>query len=721
MDAQTAHTTAKDAYDADMSVANATALQTAATDLEAAATAAHTAFAAGASDAQKAAFGDTAVADAAAAVMSADGSVTLANAIVASQGALEAYSLKLTAHETARAAYVADTSVANATALQTAAAALQAATMAAHTAIAAGSTDAQKAAFGDTAVADAATAVAEAATFVIASGIAADEAADALEDVQTAVTTAMTAAGVASGAAQTAATAAQEARANRATMQTGDLHAEHSGVLADKAQEHADAAAAAAKAAGEANEAAMAAMDVTAATRALVMAEAEQETAVKQQMYAEAARDNAVAAAMAELEIVGTVKTVGDTSIDAAASRSVETTGEGDSQQVSDTGLQLKGNQPIHTAPASPGVEGMAGNTDATPNPYVAPVAGAEVRMFPIGKLVDSADDTARLMIVSQYAGSKTVKVYASAGGEDKVSHKPNTVRLRNGVDTVLGTDDDVLADLKLVGTYYRAGTTDTISALPTGGSTVVNEAEGTQVYSFVDDLGNDDAEDDVTRYVVYHSTTNRADGDPTYNYSDAVIHVAVDRDTSDPVNNVNHEVTAKIPEATDYNHIHFGVWAALGAAEDDGSQELSDLGIGFVQSIGDGLSGADMPNGGEAKYRGNWAAAVQAEDDDGDGTISLVSGVATLDADFGEATIDVDLTGLATLTGDIDGNTFSGDEATVRADNMHSLDDTGEFTGSFSGGFYGKQAAEAGGIFDFTSEDAEAGAFRGAFGGDKD
>ena len=29
-----------------------------------------------------------------------------------------------------------------------------------------------------------------------------------------------------------------------------------------------------------------------------------------------------------------------------------------------------------------------------------------------IGKVVDSSDDLARLMIVTQYAGSKTVKVY---------------------------------------------------------------------------------------------------------------------------------------------------------------------------------------------------------------------------------------------------------------------------------------------------------------------
>ena len=168
-----------------------------------------------------------------------------------------------------------------------------------------------------------------------------------------------------------------------------------------------------------------------------------------------------------------------------------------------------------------------------------------------------------------------------------------------------------------------------------------------------------------------------------------------------------------------EYKHIHFGVWAALGEAEKNGTQELSDLGIGFVQSIGDGLSGADMPNNGGAMYSGNWAAAVQAADEDGNGDISLVHGAAMLDADFSKATITATLTGLATLEGTVDTNTFSGTKATVGA-NVHSLTPDAKFTGEFSGGFYGAKAAEAGGVFDFTSEDAEAGAFRGAFGGDR-
>ena len=238
--------------------------------------------------------------------------------------------------------------------------------------------------------------------------------------------------------------------------------------------------------------------------------------------------------------------------------------------------------------------------------------------------------------------------------------------------------------------------------------------------------------DDDVTRYVVHSETTTTADDDSTYNYSDVTIHVDVDADGDAGTNN-NHEVTAEIPEATDYKHIHFGVWAALGDPEKNGTQELSNLGIGFVQNYsGEGLTpigggSDDMPNGGTAEYNGNWIAAVQSRDVDGNGDITLRHGAADLTANFGKATIDVDLTGLATLTGDITGNEFEGTEAAllndpaVAGEAADLLGADGEFMGSFSGGFYGAKAAEAGGVFDFTSEDAEAGAFRGAFGGDKD
>ena len=241
---------------------------------------------------------------------------------------------------------------------------------------------------------------------------------------------------------------------------------------------------------------------------------------------------------------------------------------------------------------------------------------------------------------------------------------------------------------------------------------------EPVQVYSRVaagpdGDLGTDD---DVTTYVVLESTTVTGDTTSVI-YNSATIHIAIDRDGDGEDDNV--QVSAKIPEAAEYKHIHFGAWAGLGDAKKTGDQGIADLGIGFVQSIGDGLTGADMPNNGSGSYSGNWAATVRAADSDGDGTISLVTGTASLTAEFGKDKITANLDNLARLSGDISGNTFSGEKAS-RISATHKLDTEGEFTGSFSGGFYGSKAAEAGGIFDFTSDGAEAGEFRGAFGADR-
>ena len=72
---------------------------------------------------------------------------------------------------------------------------------------------------------------------------------------------------------------------------------------------------------------------------------------------------------------------------------------------------------------------------------------------------------------------------------------------------------------------------------------------------------------------------------------------------------------------------------------------------------------------------------------------------------------------GLAEFAGTIDGNTFAGEKAPTAISHA-SLTEDGEFMGSFSGAFFGPKAKEAGGVFDYNSEDNEAGAFRGAFGG---
>ena len=103
-----------------------------------------------------------------------------------------------------------------------------------------------------------------------------------------------------------------------------------------------------------------------------------------------------------------------------------------------------------------------------------------------------------------------------------------------------------------------------------------------------------------VDMYVVRSGSMTDEDENITVTFFAAAIHIGIDRDGDTDMDNV--EVTAKIPETTDYEHIHFGVWAALGDAETDDSQVPADLGIGFVQNFsGEGLTGADMPNSGTA------------------------------------------------------------------------------------------------------------------------
>lgn len=272
---------------------------------------------------------------------------------------------------------------------------------------------------------------------------------------------------------------------------------------------------------------------------------------------------------------------------------------------------------------------------------------------------------------------------------------------------------------------FYQATTSATITATSPAadgtpaGDTVAATAKAQQVYSFVDD--NTDAANPTTHYVVKNTTTATTDaaGETTtaFSYSDVAIHVAVDRDGITGDENVF--VTAALPAPKSYSHIHFGAWASLGEAAKDGSQKIAGLGIGFVQSIGDGMTGADMQNAGTATYNGNWVATVQEAHPDGEGTINLLDGGATLTANFDKEEITAMLANLATLKGDISGNTFSGDAASG-IDGMHGLDSDATFTGSFSGGFYGAKNAEAGGIFDFASEGNEGGAFVGAFGGAK-
>ena len=527
------------------------------------------------------------------------------------------------------------------------------------------------------------------------------ELAKAQADAAAAATAAMTA----SGEAATAAEDAMDAVANLATMQTEAK----AGGLADDAQTAADDAMFAYMIAKAASDAAAEAEVVTVAVEERIKAEEAMAYAV---MYAKMAEDNGAAAetaAMEELMIDGKDKNVGGTSVNADAASSVVTTAIGTDSQTVETG-RIKTKDPEHLGfGAVTGADIVNNAAPTADTPYKQMVAP---RNLPIGRTLDTSDDMARLMLVTHYAGTKMVRVYNAEANQTLTGSKAGYLSIDNG--DALNTNDDNNVALKSEGTYYPAGTGGTLVF----GDLVAADAKPKEVFSYVHPDPTH-VSGGAKLYVVAGTTVTGGGADPVYNY--VVVDVeatnaAVDEDDA----LIDSQVRAALPVAIDYKHIHFGVWAALGAAEKSGSQDLSDLGIGFVQSIGDGLTGADMPNNGTADYNGSWVAAVQAAEEDGNGDISLTSGVASLKADLTKATITANLDGLAKLEGTIDTNTFKGTKATVGDDNAHNLDSTGKFTGLFSGGFYGAQAAEAGGVFDFTSKDAEAGAFRGAFGGDR-
>ena len=167
-----------------------------------------------------------------------------------------------------------------------------------------------------------------------------------LQTAQAAAADAATAAMTAAGNAMTAATAATKAGENLATMQTGET----SSSLATKASEQAALAHAAYMAAKTASEAAESATDVTAAVEAKVAAETALANAMAAETMAGDYSKMAADAAGSELMIVGTVKTVGGTSLDAEAGSSVVVTGEGADAQTVRTGL-IKAMNPMTTGP----------------------------------------------------------------------------------------------------------------------------------------------------------------------------------------------------------------------------------------------------------------------------------------------------------------------------------------------------------------------------------
>ena len=541
---------------------------------------------------------------------------------------------------------------------------------------------------------------AAAAQALLDSAAAAATAADAvLMGIRTEASDAATAAMTASDNAATAAQAAKDARATVATQQTGAT----SGTLAYAAHDAATMAMAAYMDAKAASDDAAAATDIAAATIAKIKAETAQAMAETQATAAMTKRDAVLEAVKSELFIDVKTKTVGDTPI--------TIDGQSHSQTIDGETVKFgldEGLAPVTSVMEISGMGVAAANPDTgtaatTLKPTVSGLDDLE-----IGFVYDSSDDLARLMLITSYAGSRKVNVFAwnAEGGDAVTGTKAGYITIPAGNEEMNNTR------LRSHGTFYEANDQALTFVM---GDVVASDAKGVQVYSYITAADNVN-DPDVTNYVALEGRNTPSGGDTTYTYRPAMF--LFDHDEVAGTDSVM--VSVDLPQKTDYEHIHFGVWAELGDADDDGLQDLDGLGIGFVQNYsGEGMTEV-MPNHSGATYKGNWAATVQAADSDGDGDITLQHGDASMEANFGMGKVTAMLTGLATLEGDIDGATFSGTEATVMDGNPHGLDSDGKFEGTVNGAFYGDKAAEAGGVFDFASEDMEDGAFRGAFGGGK-
>ena len=431
-----------------------------------------------------------------------------------------------------------------------------------------------------------------------------------LVETQMAAKAAADAAMASSEAAAADARDAATATMNIATIQTGEMArkaATDAMKYAEMAEDEADKAAsayadAAAATTGDAAEAAW--RNAVAAQEA---AEAAAMTAAEKAMMAEEA-------AATELMIDGTMKSVGETSIDADVEASTVTTGTGDDARTVVTGL-IKDDNPEATGAAVTGQAYVAAIPDdpaTATDEFVKAVEyrqAAEARTFDIGKTIDSDDDMARLTLVTHYAGSETVKVY-KLGTDTTSGTKAGYLSI--DVTATTETETNNVA-LRSEGMYLQAGTgTDADLVF---GDEVAAETKPAAVFSYVD------PNTEAKIYVVLTNSTTVATASEstttdTYTAVDVTALAAADslHDTDGTPDAV--QVTADIPAPVAFKHIHFGSWAGLSDAKaEDGSQSIADLGIGFVQSVGDGMTGDDMPNSGSATYNGDWVAAVRAAD----------------------------------------------------------------------------------------------------------
>ena len=533
-----------------------------------------------------------------------------------------------------------------------------------------------------------------------------------LETTQEAAADAAAAAKTASDAADMAADDAEEDTANIATLQTGEM----AKAYAMAARTAASMAMDAADTAMDAADAAAAATTALAAPAADADAEDAQADAEAAQADAEDAAMKASEAAMTELHIDGTMKNVGDSSVDANMGELID---REDGEITMRTGRVAVVNRAVAAIPGRAFDDNEDGDaTPLDPSDDVTYRQAVAAQTFAIGKVLDTTDDMARLTLVTGRAGTTMVRVFADGPASDDPGASGVTAVDDDGmVDISSGQDGSALVVLRSIGMFHEAMT----DATPPTGTTPVADAldftdeipvdsEAVEVFSYT---SGDPA---TTTYVVVESRTRNSDGDVTsmslravdVEAAAAVPDTVADADTDADM----ARVMAALPSLEEYSHIHFGVWANLVDNEDGDNARIGSLGIGFVQNYDDsGITTGHVT--GTATYSGDWVAIVRPSHSS---ALASENGSATLTANFSEDEFTGELMGLATLEGELSGNTFSGTDAMVEHERM---DEDGTFAGSFSGAIYGEDGAEAAGVFSFDGGDA--GAFVGAFGGRDD
>ena len=532
-----------------------------------------------------------------------------------------------------------------------------------------------------------------------------------LEETQMA---AKAAADAAKESSDAAAKAASDAEA--ATMNIADIQTKESAVKAAMdARKYADMAMAEYMNAKKASDAAAGATTGPAAETAWSDAVAARDAAAAAAKTAGEKGMMATEAAMMEVMVDGTTKSVGDTSITIDG----KTVTEGTDPvvmtgKISDIGAMSK---------AVPAVQPVAAVEDIAATIDIDETKAAEAgkpaiasRPIDVGVVYDSPDDSARVRLVTHYIGSGTVAGVYTGDGETAVdvAAADHAAFNHDSASDTDGTATPSVRILKASGLFYAATTgVDETGEVPARTGTAPDDQanKGTPLYYYdvvtrVAD-GSPGAGEVQTRtrtWLLRNSTTTAADGTVTHNYT--------------PYTAANVATTLKnFPMAMAFEHLHYGVWNSL----NDKGTAIADLGTGFVTATdGSGMTGDDMPNAGEATYSGQWVASVRGS---GGGAITAQNGDSMMTADFEKNTVEVELMELATLEGTISGDAFSGTKVSdVKSDSgdLAPSEDGSRFSGTFSGGFFGAKAAEAGGVFDYTSKDMEHGEFRGAFGGAK-